>query len=108
MASSSPTGGAPSSDPESREHRRAKKVTCSFCNCELDTEGEIIAMGKKAKEFRAMGENDETRIARITALEAEITSLKAKLAESVPATAPPATAPTGRKSVLDTLVPLRR
>jgi hypothetical protein len=106
MASSSPTGGAPVTE-ERDPPRRSKKVECGYCDCVLDSEGEIIVMGKRAKEFRAARENDETRINRITALEAEVTDLKTKLAERAPATTSVPT-PAGRKSVLDTLVPTGR
>lgn len=79
-----PTGGAPhvgESTPESRPSKRGR-IECSYCNCVLDSEGEIITMGKRAKEFRAMSENDETRLARIESLEGEVKELKVKLAAS--------------------------
>jgi hypothetical protein len=105
MAEESATGGAPKVEaPEPKT--RSKRVECSYCNCILDQDGEIISMGKRAKEFRAMSENDETRIARINSLEAEVTELKKQLAGKAPETVP-VTTPKERKSVLDALVPTR-
>lgn len=107
MPEENPTGGAPRRDDPPETRTRNKKVDCGYCGCTLDSEGEIITMGKRAKEFRAMAENDETRISRISALEAELSDLKNKLAA---ATAAPSreTPPAGRKSVMDTLVPTGR
>jgi hypothetical protein len=102
MVEIDPTGNAPRSDPPEPK-TRSKRVECNFCNCILDSDGEIISMGKRAKEFRAMAENDETRISRIAALESEVADLKKQLAEKKPEVDPDT--PKGRKSVLDALIP---
>jgi hypothetical protein len=106
LASSNPTGGAP--DPAEVQPKRGKRTTCGYCDCVLDADGEIISMGKKAKEFRAMSENDETRIKRIETLETEIADLKKKLAETpAPRTEAVSAESKKGKGVLDTIVPLR-
>jgi predicted nucleic acid-binding Zn-ribbon protein len=99
MASNSPTGGAPEPEPQPK---KGKRTTCGYCDCILDQEGDIITMGKSAKEFRALRENEETRINRISALEAEVADLKAKLEAAAKKPEPPAPGKTqGTKSVLD-------
>jgi hypothetical protein len=105
-SSSSPTGGAPAPEPPEPSPRpsRSKRTECGYCGCVLDSEGEIISMGKRAKELRAVAENEETRINRITALETEVAELKTKLAAASASPSPSVPTRTKAKSVLDAIV----
>src|SRR5208282_6398760 len=93
-----PIGTPARTDPEPSKPAKRKNVECGFCGCTVDADGEIISMGKRAKEFRAQAENDETRIAQIDRLESEVADLKKKLeAKKESPVGEPATEPTTKK-----------
>ena len=93
-----PIGTPTRTDPEPSKPAKRKNVECGFCGCTVDADGEIISMGKRAKEFRAQAENDETRIAQIDRLESEVADLKKKLeAKRESPAGEPATEPATKK-----------
>jgi hypothetical protein len=106
MAEVNPTGGAPDPTPEPK---RGKRVTCGYCDCILDADGEIISMGKSAKEFRALRENDETRIKRIDELEKGLRVAIDKLKtyendDGTPKTPTPTSSGGKKKTVLESVL----
>lgn len=70
---------APMPEPEHRRDTRARRITCEFCGCSLDSEGGIVRMGEDAKRFRDADEELEAATKSVHMLEAEMARLKTEL-----------------------------
>ena len=61
--------------------RRAARVTCDFCQCELAPSGDVLKMSDRARSMRDGDDEIKKRDKRVTELETEIAEHKRKIAE---------------------------
>lgn len=62
---------------ERRELSHPKKITCDFCECEINTmQGEVLTFSKKAKALRDTSETFEKMQGQIDTLKSENADLK--------------------------------
>jgi len=68
---------APAPAPAPTPEPRGKKITCSFCKCELTQSGDYFVMSPEAKALRDASDENKKLQERVRVLEGEIQALKA-------------------------------
>ena len=69
---------APAPVPAPEPTGRGKKITCSFCKCELTQGGDFFVMSDDAKALRDAKDENTKLHERIRVLEEEVQALKAQ------------------------------
>ena len=73
-----PPAPAPAPVPAPEPQPRAgKKITCSFCKCELTQNGDYFVMSDEAKSLRDAKDENTKLTERVRTLEGELQALKA-------------------------------
>lgn len=74
----------PASEPRAEPRAVRSGVVCLFCECKLDSQGEPLIIGGKAKKYRDLSEKNDTLSAQVTSLTAEVERLKQSAAPPTP------------------------
>lgn len=67
-----PPAAPPAPAPRSEPTERGKKIFCEFCQCRLDSDGNVLQRGEAAKKFSTLEEENIRLKGKVTELEARL------------------------------------